>query len=145
MTHKSAAVAARVARFAGGRLDPRYLGYIDSFNHQRFHEAHDVLEDLWLLDRTGPNGDFFKGLIQLAGAFVLLQKGRQRAADAVFQLVESKLRKYPRHHESADLAAVEAMIRFWRQALDHTAFAVNPLTSAAPPYIASPSERTQTT
>jgi hypothetical protein len=138
MTHKSAVVAARVARFAGGRLDSRYLGYFDSFNHQRFHEAHDVLEDLWLLDRRGPNGDFFKGLIQLAGAFVLLQKGRLRAADALFQLAESKLRNYPRHHESADLTAVEVLIAFWRQALEQTAFAVNPLTAAAPPLIASP-------
>ena len=144
MTHKSAVVAARVARFAGGRLDSRYLGYFDSFNHQRFHEAHDVLEDLWLLDRRGSNGNFFKGLIQLAGAFVLLQKGRLRAADAVFQLAESKLRNYPRHHESADLTAMEALIASWRQALEQTAFAVNPLTSAAPPFVAPPSERTQT-
>jgi hypothetical protein len=138
MTHKSAVVAARVARFEGGRFDSRYLGYFDSFNHQRFHEAHDVLEDLWLLDRSGPNGDFFKGLIQLAGAFVLLQKGRLSAADAVFQLAESKLHKYPQHHESADLTAVEALITSWRQALKQTAYTGNPLASATPPFIASP-------
>jgi predicted metal-dependent hydrolase len=107
-------------------------------NHQRFHEAHDVLEDLWLLDRRGPNGDFFKGLIQLAGAFVLLQKGRLRAADAVFRLAESKLRNYPRHHESTDLTAVEALITSWRQALEQTAFSSNPLISATPPFIAAP-------
>ena len=142
MTHKSAVVAAGVARFAGGRLDPRYLGYFDSFNHQRFHEAHDFLEDLWLLDRRGPNGNFFKGLIQLAGAFVLLQKGRIRAADAVFQRAESRLRNYPRHHESTDLTAVGTLITSWRQTLEQTAFAVNPLISAAPPFIALPSERT---
>jgi predicted metal-dependent hydrolase len=144
MSHKSSVVAERVARFGGGRLDSRYLGYFDSFNHQRFHEAHDVLEDLWLLDRRGPNGDFFKGLIQLAGAFVLLQKGRLRAADAVFQLAEFKLCKYPRHHESVDLTAVVALVTSWRQTLKQTAYAVNPLTSTAPPFIASPSERTQT-
>lgn len=143
MTHKSAVVAARVARFAGGRLDARYLGYFDSFNHQRFHEAHDVLEDLWLLNRRGPDGDFFKGLIQLAGAFVLLQKSRLRAADALFRLAESKLRNYPPDHESADLTSVTALIASWRQALKQTAFAVNPLHSAAPPFIASPGERTQ--
>ena len=144
MTHKSTVVAVRVARFAGSRFDPRYLGYFDSFNHQRFHEAHDVLEDLWLLGRRGPNGDFFKGLIQLAGAFVLLQKGRLRAADTVFQLAESKLRKYPAHHESADLTAVVALIASWRLALQQSAYAVNPLTSTAPPFIASPSEQAQT-
>ena len=119
-------------------MDARYLGYVDSFNCQRFHEAHDILEDLWLLDRRGPNGDFFKGLIQLAGAFVLLQKGRLRAADALFQLAESRLRKYPRQHESADLSAMEALITSWRQALERSAFAVNPLTSTAPPFITPP-------
>jgi hypothetical protein len=62
----------------------------------------------------------------------------------VFQLAESKLRNYPRHHESADLTAMEALIASWRQALEQTAFAVNPLTSAAPPFVAPPSERTQT-
>lgn len=144
MTHKSAAVAARVARFAGERFDPRYLGYFDAFNHQRFYEAHDILEDLWLLDRRGPNGDFFKGLIQLAGAFVLIQKGRPRAADAVFQLAESNLRNFPRNHESADLTAVHAWITSWRHAFEQTAFAVNPLTFAAPPFLASPSEHWRT-
>ena len=140
MTHKSAAVAARVARFAGGRFDPRYLGFFDAFNHQRFYEAHDILEDLWLLDRRGPNGDFFKGLIQLAGAFVLMQKGRPRAADAVLQLAESNLNNYPRNHESADLAAVQALIASWRHALEQTAYAAKPLNFADPPFIASPSD-----
>jgi hypothetical protein len=51
MTHKSGKVAAMVTRFAGQRLDARYLGYFACFNEQQYYEAHDVLEDLWLLDR----------------------------------------------------------------------------------------------
>jgi len=140
MTHKSGAVAARAARFAGRRLDARYLCYFDSFNRQRFHEAHDVLEDLWLVDRRGPQGAFFKGLIQLAGAFVLLQKGRLRPADALFQLAESSLREYPRRHESTDLAAVRALIASWREALARAAFTQNPLDSMAAPVLAMPGD-----
>ncbi len=141
MTHKSGAVAARAARFAGRRFDARYLCFFDCFNRQRFHEAHDVLEDLWLADRGGLQGAFFKGLIQLAGAFVLLQKGRLRPADALLRLAESSLRDYPRFHESTDLAAVRALIASWREALARTALAGNPLDSMAPPVLAMPGEQ----
>ena len=58
----------------GQVLDAHYLGYFACFNRGWFYEAHDVLEELWLANRTGPNYAFYKGLIQLAGAFVHLQK-----------------------------------------------------------------------
>jgi hypothetical protein len=54
--------------------DPCYLGYFECFNSQRYYEAHDVLEHLWLKDgRDAPNYAFYKGLIQLAGGFVHLK------------------------------------------------------------------------
>ena len=138
MTHKSGKVMERVAQFAGRRLDARYLGYFDCFNRQLFYEAHDVLEDLWLLDRHGPSGDFFKGLIQLAGAFVHLQKNRLRPADALFQLAERNLGKYPAQHESTDVAELLALISTWRASLAADQFERNPLASSAAPFIAMP-------
>jgi len=55
-------------------LDPCYLGYFECFNSQRYYEAHDVLEHLWLQEgREAPDYRFHKGLIQLAGGFVLLK------------------------------------------------------------------------
>lgn len=138
MTHKSGKVAEMVAQFAGRRLDARYLGYFDCFNRQLFYEAHDVLEDLWLLDRHGPSGDFFKGLIQLAGAFVHLQKNRLRPADALFQLAERNLGKYPLNHESADVAALLGLISTWRNALAAKSFESNPLTTSAAPVLQFP-------
>jgi len=56
----------------GSTHDPCYEGYFICFNEQNYYQAHDVLEHLWLKDR-GPAHRFFKGLIQLAGAFVHLQ------------------------------------------------------------------------
>jgi hypothetical protein len=50
--------------------DPRYAGFFTCFNEQRYFEAHDVLEGLWLETRD----PFYKGLIQVAGAFVHLQR-----------------------------------------------------------------------
>lgn len=55
-------------------LDPCYLGYFECFNSQRYYEAHDVLEHLWLKEgREAPDYRFHKGLIQLAGGFVHLK------------------------------------------------------------------------
>ena len=140
MTRKSSAVASRAARFAGHRLDARYLAYFHSFNQQRFYEAHDLLEDLWLPDRNGPDGAFYKGLIQLAGAFVLLQKNRLRPADRVFQLAETNLRHYPDRHHSIELGGVRAIVTFWRERLRSENFTVNPLGTAAPPGLAGPED-----
>jgi predicted metal-dependent hydrolase len=138
MTHKSGKVAERVAQFTGRRLDARYLGYFDCFNRQLFYEAHDVLEDLWLLDRHGPGGDFYKGLIQLAGAFVHLQKNRLKPADALFQLAEKNLTKYSSPHESLDLSVVLKLITTWREALAEGTFTRNPLQENSPPLLTMP-------
>src|SRR5438067_657768 len=32
-------------------LDPHYQGFFQCFNEQRYYEAHDVLEHLWLQNR----------------------------------------------------------------------------------------------
>src|SRR2546423_12627744 len=68
-------IATFAAQFARDdrALDPRYIGFFECFNSQRYYEAHDVLENLWL-ERRDENYAFFKGLIQIAGAFVHLQK-----------------------------------------------------------------------
>ncbi len=89
-------------------LDPCYEGYFTCFNTQRYYEAHDVLEHLWL-QTSDANHAFYKGLIQLAGAFVHLQKQfqrphhpkdapRARPAVRLFQLAARNLAPYrPRH------------------------------------------------
>jgi predicted metal-dependent hydrolase len=140
MTHKSGKVAELVAKFAGQRLDARYLGYFDCFNRQLFYEAHDVLEDLWLLDRRGPDGDFFKGMIQLAGAFVHLQKDRLRPAEALFQLAERNLSKYPARHHATEVTALMRLITEWRTDLAAGGFARNPLRERVPPSLAMPGD-----
>jgi len=53
-------------------LDPCYQGYFTCFNAGEYYEAHDVLEHLWL-KRRDENHGFYKGLIQIAGAFVHLK------------------------------------------------------------------------
>lgn len=110
---KGGAAAVMIEKRRGQGLDVRYLAYFDCFNRQLFFEAHEVLEDLWLEHRQGPNGAFYKGLIQLAGAFVHLQKGRARPAAALLKLARANLEKYPPLHEQLDVATVLALANGW--------------------------------
>ena len=135
MSHKSARIAAMTESFRGQSLDARYLGYFACFNRQEFHPAHDVLEDLWLPDRHGPNGNFYKGLIQLAGAFVHLQKNRPRQCVALLKLARAKLAEYPATHEHLDLLEARTMIDHWLRLLESGRFTDNPLNSHAAPQL----------
>lgn len=138
MSKKSAKIAALIEGCRGQTLDAHYLGYFECFNRGLFYEAHDVLEELWLADRRGPDGDFYKGLIQFAGAFVHLQKHttlrpRLRPSAALFKLAQANLEKYPPRHHSLDLAALLGTIRTWLAHLESGGFEMNPLpTNPAP-------------
>jgi predicted metal-dependent hydrolase len=136
VSHKSARIAAMIESFRGQELDAHYLGYFDCFNRQLFYEAHDVLEDLWLKDKHGPNGVFYKALIQLAGAFVHLQKDRLQPAAALFKLAQANFKKYPRRHERLDLTATSTLIQTWLGSLESGQFKMNPLTAANAPKLA---------
>jgi predicted metal-dependent hydrolase len=112
--------------------DPRYAGYFALFNRQQFYEAHDVLEDLWLPQRKAPSGDFYKGLIQLAGAFVHLKKERLRPAAALFKLARTNLGKFGPQFEHVNLVVIIALIDGQLQVLEESQFAINPLKVFAP-------------
>ena len=73
------AFVAGLATDASLTLDPCYQGYFRCFNEGLYYEAHDVLEHLWLgKGRQDANFAFYKGLIQVAGAFVHLKKQAER-------------------------------------------------------------------
>ena len=133
MSKKSGHIAQRIAAFAGQTLDAHYLGYFDCFNRQLFYEAHDVLEELWLADRHGANGAFYKGLIQLAGAFVHLQKERLQPAGSLFRLARTNISRYPAQHEKLDVTSVLGLIEDWLSRLEDGP--ENPLKSGSVPVL----------
>jgi predicted metal-dependent hydrolase len=133
MSKKSGKIAALIEACQGRDLDAHYLGYFECFNRELFYEAHDVLEELWLTDRQGPNGNFYKGLIQFAGAFVHLQKNRLQPAAALFKLAKANFEKYPARHERLALAEILSLIATWLSKLETEHFAVNPMKDLKPP------------
>ena len=119
-----------VAELAAKQVDPNqadiakhpfYLTFFQCWNQQRYYEAHDVLEQLWLNSDTNDE-QFFKGLIQAAGAFVHLQKhfehpthakhGRRlQPAVRLFRLAERNLSIFAPKHHGLDVTAVCELLR----------------------------------
>jgi predicted metal-dependent hydrolase len=130
---KSAHIAALIAGRQGQRYDAHYLAFFDCFNLGLFYEAHDVLEELWLPERKGADGGFYKGLIQLAGAFVHLQKNRLQPSASLLKLAAANLQQYVPLHQDLDVTTVLRLIEDWLQELNAGDFQVNPLESNGRP------------
>jgi len=73
--------------------DSHLVRFVEHFNHQAYFEAHDVLEEFWLVTR-GEHRDFYKGLIQTAVALLKLQQGKTAPASTLARRAASHLRKY---------------------------------------------------
>lgn len=116
-----------MAPLRGGLHDPRYLGFFSCFNQALYYEAHDVLEDLWLESRGQPLDLFYKALIQLAGAFVHLQKHRLHPAGSLFKLSNSYLIRFAPVCEQLDVVATLTLSNTWRSLLEESNWTVNPL------------------
>jgi len=146
MSHKSPAIAKRIAHLQGREQPAHLLGWLECFNAGEFYEAHDVLEDLWLKERETPNANFYKGLIQLAGAFVHLKMHenpdypaagpRLRPAAKLLELAQSNLNQFnPAPHDFGQAAAIN-LIHHWLDLLKAGEFRSNPLKEESPPHLA---------
>lgn len=73
------------------------------FNHGHFFRCHEVLEQKWLAT-TGPDRDFYKGLIQAAVAYYHWSRGNQAGAMSLFRSSRDYLRKYLPSRKGVDVA-----------------------------------------
>jgi len=115
---------------------PFYRAFFQCWNEQRYYEAHDVLEQLWLRTNSA-DADFFKGLIQAAGAFVHLQKRfehplhakhSKRLAPAVrlFQLAQKNLSRFAPRHHGLDVGALCQLLRAYANQIVRVDYKANP-------------------
>lgn len=63
------------------------------FNSGRFYEAHESFEEIWQLE-AGPVRDLYKGLIQIAAAFVHLSRGKYIGAERLLRTGTAYLAPY---------------------------------------------------
>ena len=135
MGRHNAEIAAIIEHFQGQEFDAHYLAFFECFNRGLFFEAHEVLEKLWLPRRKESDGLFYKGLIQLAGAFVHLQKGRLGPAAALLRLANANLGRYGPIHDRLDVKGVLEMVTEWQRRLDQGKLDLNSLHSKGAPEI----------
>ncbi len=115
---------------------PYYLAFFRCWNEQRYYEAHDVLEQLWLKTKS-PDADYFKGLIQAAGAFVHLQKRFEHPLHAkhskrlppavrLFRLADKNLSRFAPRHHGLDAAALCKLLSRYADEIVASDYTINP-------------------
>ena len=82
-----------------------YREFWELFNVEKFFEAHEVLEILWR-ETSGPERDFYQGLIQIAAAFVHVQKGTPEGGRKLLKKASAKLQKYAPVFRALDISAL---------------------------------------
>jgi predicted metal-dependent hydrolase len=115
---------------------PFYRAFFQCWNEQRYYEAHDVLEQLWLKTDSG-DADFFKGLIQAAGAFVHLQKRFEHPSHAkhgrrlppavrLFELAEKNLSRFAPRHYGLEVGTLCQLLRTYADEIIASGYKTNP-------------------
>jgi hypothetical protein len=152
---KGERISRMVAQLVGKEGDPAtgevvdhpfYRAYFQCWNEQQYYEAHDVLEQVWL-NKDSADDDFFKGLIQAAGAFVHLKKNfehpehpkhsrRLRPAVRLFVLAEKNLAAFVPARHGLDVTALIEMLKANRERILRSDYKLNPWTPQTAPRLA---------
>jgi predicted metal-dependent hydrolase len=115
---------------------PYYCAFFRCWNEQQYYEAHDVLEQLWLNTQSA-DAQYFKGLIQAAGAFVHLQKHfehpshvkhsrRLPPAVRLFRLAQRNLTNFAPWHHGLDVTAACEVLRRYADDIVTSDYTINP-------------------
>jgi len=124
-----------------------YAAFFQLWNAQKYYEAHDVLEQLWLVEKNAELARFYQALIQAAGAFVHLQKNfeqpshakhgrRLRPATRLFALALRNLEGLPNEFHVLNLVQFRKILLRYRDAIIAADFKKNPWSPEAAPRVA---------
>lgn len=89
-------------------IDPEYREFVALFNAGEFEASHEALMAAW---EKNIQYDFYKGLIQLAGAYQHWATGNVFWAEDLFASAYNLLEKYAPRHEGLDVAALIEKVR----------------------------------
>ena len=79
---------------------------VDLFNRGLYWDAHEAWEHEWMPDRKGPDGGFYKGLIQVAAGCLHYGRHNRRGAVNKWRSGADYLRPYLPAHRGLKLAAL---------------------------------------
>jgi len=124
-----------------------YAAFFQLWNAKKYYEAHDVLEQLWLVEKNVELARFYQALIQAAGAFVHLQKNfeqpshakhgrRLRPATRLFSLALRNLEDFPDEYHALDLVQFRKLLLRYRDVIIAVDFKNNPWSPETAPRLA---------
>jgi uncharacterized protein len=96
--------------------DEKFERGLAEFNAERFFEAHEVWEELWLATEE-PEKTFLQGLIQVAAAFHHHGRGNARGAQSLLAAGIAKLTRFPDDHRQVALAELRLEAENWERML----------------------------
>lgn len=94
-------------------MEQEILDGIRLFNTQRYFEAHEALEAVWLKS-TGDRKRFLHGLIQVAAALHHHGRGNAAGFSSLLEKGCSKLEPFGAEFEGIDLAELMLQLQLWR-------------------------------
>ena len=77
-----------------GSPPPQVLIGIDLFNARQYFAAHEALETAWLAE-TGPVRELYRGILQVAVAYLHIQRGNYIGARKMFRHCHFWLEPFP--------------------------------------------------
>lgn len=86
------------------------------FNSRKFFEAHEVWEEVWLVEAE-PEKTFLQGLIQLAAAFHHYERGNPSGAESLLASGIVKLSRFPETHHGLAIRELMAAAKQWARLL----------------------------
>jgi uncharacterized protein len=88
------------------------------FNQGLYWEAHEAWEEAWTPDRRGPDGGFYKGLIQVAAGCLHYGRRNRRGALNKWRSGAAYLRPYLPRHRGIELAPLVERVDAYVKALE---------------------------
>jgi uncharacterized protein len=86
------------------------------FNAREFFEAHEVWEELWLVE-AAPENTFLQGIIQIAAAFHHYRRGNTDGAETLLAAGIVKITRFPADHRGLAILELREEAKAWARAL----------------------------
>jgi predicted metal-dependent hydrolase len=96
--------------------DEKFQRGISHFNAQEFFEAHEVWEEIWLVEAE-PERTFLQGIIQIAAAFHHYCRENPDGAETLLAAGIVKLSRFPENHRGLVIADLRSAAKRWARSI----------------------------
>jgi uncharacterized protein len=96
--------------------DDKFQRGVAHFNAQEFFEAHEVWEEVWLVEDE-PERTFLQGIIQIAAAFHHYCRENSDGAESLLAAGIVKLSRFPADHRGLAIEDLRAAAKRWARSI----------------------------